>query len=162
MKITLLIILILYTFSSLAQSQRLLLIKNDQQKNIDELLAIVDNQGNITGFKFVSKSNPSQKSNLSISLQSLKNGTPILKKSDVVIISMRTVPGFDPRYGGLLEIKYLTSLTRKIYAQKEFHLFKEENTWKAFSGNRQFNTVLVETKKAIGVAIGVEDLHFIN
>jgi uncharacterized protein (DUF608 family) len=162
MKILLLIILIHYSFASFAQTQKVLVIKNDQQKNIDELLAIVDDQGNLTGFKFVSKSNTTQKSNFSISMQTLKNGATILQKSNTVIISLRTASGFDPRYGGRIQIKYLTSITRNAYAQKDFELFKQENSWRAFSGNRQFNTVLVETKKAIGVAIGVEDLHFVN
>ena len=121
---------------------------------------ITDSLGNIKEFKIVKIANKVTQSQKVISLAQLKNGAALIEKEGLNVISMRCMASFDFRYGGNIEIRYLTNGITKSYSAIHLDLLKEGNQWRVYSSKKLITQMKVETKSALGRTIGISRISF--
>jgi hypothetical protein len=160
MKILLVMLLSFYSVFSYAQTQKLLTIHNDYDDNVNQFIAITDSLGNIKEFKIVKLAKNVTQSQRIISLAQLKAGAALVEKEGLSVISMRSMPSFDYRYGGAFEIRYLTNGVTKSYSSLHLDLIKDGNQWKVYSAKRAISLMKVETRSALGRTIGISRISF--
>ena len=160
MKVTISMLVLLFSLNSLAASQTALTITNDIDTNIITI-SVEDNDGKLTSVRKVEKKQTGlMVDDLKFNMNDLYKGSVVQIKSDRPVVKIRMDKNFDPTYGGPFVLDYLYSGISGERRSLELDLRKNGMKWEVTMNNKVTSKlhVLANRKIVIGV-IGISKIQ---
>ncbi len=159
MRTLLAFIMLTLSVSTLAGTQKILDVVNDQDKDVTTL-SVVTQAGKISGMNMKTTSAGRIKTDETFSLTQAKQGIVMYMTGDHEVIRLRLTDRFEPQYGGPVTIDHLFNGITGSRKTLALDVSLQSESWVLEHNGKNASKASVVTNRVMGKVIGVKQIRF--
>ncbi len=159
MKVLITALVLFSAFSAMAKTQKVMTITNDIDTNV-VAISLNDESGQFKSiYQVETTASGAIVKEANYNLTQLFKGPTVQVKSDRDVVKIRFNKNFDPAYGGVFVLDYLTSGITGSRKTVELDLRKNGANWEVTMNNKIASKLFVVGKRALGKVIGISSIQ---
>lgn len=152
-------LLLAFSLSAAAGTQKILEVTNDQDRDVTTL-SVVTQGGKIAGMNMKTTSGGSVKTDETFSISQARHGIVMFMTGDHEVIRLRLTERFEPQYGGPVTIDHLFNGITGSRKTMALEVSLQGDKWVLEHNGKNASRASVVTNRVMGKVIGVKQIRF--